>query len=63
MKISHSCETDLANQFVRYFDDKIKSISEDLKNFSKAPDYMINIASDFDGMPSRSLENPVIFTY
>ena len=48
---SHSCGTELANRFVNYFGDKIKSIRRDLEDSSNTPDYMINVANDFDGVP------------
>ena len=48
---SHNCGTELANRFVNYFGDKIKSIRQDLENSSNTPDYTTNVASDFDGVP------------
>ena len=48
---SHSCATELANRFVNYFGDKIKSIRQDLEDSSNTPDYTINVANDFDGVP------------
>ena len=48
---SHSCGTELANRFVNYFGDKIKSIRRDLEDSSNTPDYLINVANDFDGVP------------
>ena len=48
---SHSCGTELANRFVNYFGVKIKSISQDLEDSSNTPDYTINVANDFDGVP------------
>ena len=48
---SHSCATELANRFVNYFGDKIKSIRRDLEDSFNAPDYTINVANDFDGVP------------
>ena len=48
---SHSCGTELANRFVNYFGDKIKSIRRDLEDSSNTPDYTINVANDFDGVP------------
>ena len=48
---SHNCGTELANRFVNYFGDKIKSIRQDLENSLNTPDYTTNVASDFDGVP------------
>ena len=48
---SHSFGTELANRFVNYFGDKIKSIRRDLEDSSNTPDYTINVANDFDGVP------------
>ena len=48
---SHSCAAELANRFVNYFGDKIKSIRQDLEDSSNTPDYTINVANDFDGVP------------
>ena len=49
---SHSCGTELANPFVNYFGDKIKSIHLDLEDSSNTPDYTISAANDFDGVQS-----------
>ena len=48
---SHNCGTELANRFVNYFGDKIKSIRRDLEESLNTPDYKMNVASDFDGVP------------
>ena len=48
---SHSCGAELANRFVNYFGNKITSIRRDLEDSSNTPDYTINVASDFDGVP------------
>ena len=48
---THNCRTELANRFVNYFGNKIKSIRQDLENSSNTPNGTINVISDFDGVP------------
>ena len=50
---THNCGTELANRFVNYFGDKIKSIRQDLENLSNTPNGTINVISDFDGVPLK----------
>ena len=50
---THKCGTELANRFVNYFGDKIKSIRQDLENSSNTPNGTINVISDFDGVPLK----------
>ena len=50
---THNCGTELANRFVNYFGDKIKSIRQDLENSSDTPNGTINVISDFDGVPLK----------
>ena len=50
---THNCRTELANRFVNYFGDKIKSIRQDLENSWNTPNGTINVISDFDGVPLK----------
>ena len=50
---THNCGTELANRFVNYFGDKIKSIRQDLENSSNTPNGTIYVMSDFDGVPLK----------
>ena len=50
---THNCGTELANRFVNYFGDKIRSIRQDLENSSNTPNGTINVISDFDGVPLK----------
>ena len=49
---THNCGTELANLFVNYLGDKIKSIRQDIENLSNTPNGTINII-DFDGVPLK----------